>query len=147
MWSLTIAPVLAYVDPAKPYKLRVEASREGLGGVMYQEHDGSLMPIMSRSFNPSERNYPIHKLEFLALKWTVVDKLNEYLYGTDFKVRTDSNPLTYVLSMAKLDATGHGWLVALFGFYFSLTYCSGVNNGAANALSGRLYDPEAPKEE
>lgn len=34
-WSLTTAPVLAYAKPAKPYELHVDASRDGLGGVLY----------------------------------------------------------------------------------------------------------------
>ncbi|XP_040195270.1 LOW QUALITY PROTEIN: uncharacterized protein LOC120928229 [Rana temporaria] len=135
--SLTQAPVLAYADPAKPYELHVDASREGLGGVLYQEYDGLLRPVayVSRGLTPSEKNYPTHKLEFLALKWTVVDKLKDYLYGANFVVRTDNNPLTYILTTAKLDATGHRWLAALSGFRFSLKYRPGVNNQDADALS------------
>lgn len=49
----------------------------------------------------------MHKLEFLALKWAVVDKLRDYLYGAMFVVKNNNNPLTYLLSTAKLDATGH----------------------------------------
>ena len=53
----------------------------------------------------SESHYPAHKLEFLALKWAVCEKFHEYLYGSNmFEVYTDNNPLTYVLSSAKLDA-------------------------------------------
>lgn len=35
----------------------------------------------------------------------VCDKLHDYLYGSQFQVVTDNNPLTYILSKAKLDAT------------------------------------------
>uniref|UniRef100_A0A8C5MY14 ribonuclease H n=1 Tax=Leptobrachium leishanense TaxID=445787 RepID=A0A8C5MY14_9ANUR len=53
--SLTRAPVLAYADPHKPYELHVDASREGLGGVLYQEYGGLLRPVayVSRSLTPS----------------------------------------------------------------------------------------------
>ncbi|XP_040216142.1 uncharacterized mitochondrial protein AtMg00860-like [Rana temporaria] len=73
--NLTTAPVLAYADTTKPYEMHVDASREGLGGVLYQEHDGHLRPVayVSRSLTSSENNYPTHKLEFLSLKWAVVD--------------------------------------------------------------------------
>ena len=37
-----------------------------------------------------------------------------------FEVRTDNNPLTYVLTSAKLDATGHRWIAALSSYNFSL---------------------------
>jgi hypothetical protein len=33
----------------------------------------------------------------------------DYLYGTQFTVLTDNNPMTYVLTTAKLDATRHRW--------------------------------------
>uniref|UniRef100_A0A8C5R697 Reverse transcriptase/retrotransposon-derived protein RNase H-like domain-containing protein n=1 Tax=Leptobrachium leishanense TaxID=445787 RepID=A0A8C5R697_9ANUR len=142
--SLTRAPVLAYADPHKPYELHVDASREGLGGVLYQEYGGLLRPVayVSRSLTPSEKNYPTHKLEFLALKWAVVDKLKDYLYGAEFVIKTDNNPLTYILTTAKLDATGHRWLAALSGFRFSLKYRPGVNNRDADALSRRPYAAE-----
>lgn len=103
------------------------------------------MAFVSRSLTPSEKNYPAHKVEFLALKWAVVDKLHDYLYGTQFEVRTDNNLLTYVLTSAKLDATGHRWLAALSTYHFSLKYRSGVQNIDADALSRRPH-PSPQKE-
>jgi hypothetical protein len=67
----------------------------------------------SRGLSNSEKNYPVHKLEFLALKWAVTEKYHDYLYGNTLTVLTDNNPLTYVLISAKLDATGHRWIAAL----------------------------------
>ena len=67
-----------------------------VGVVLYQKDaEGKLKAIAysSRSLTKSERNYPAHKLEFLALKWEVTDKFKEYLYGTSsFEVFTDKNP-------------------------------------------------------
>ena len=76
--SLTRAPVLAFADPQLPYVLHVDASFEGLGGVLYQNQGEGLRPVafVSRSLTPSERNYPAHKLEFLALKWAVVELIS-----------------------------------------------------------------------
>ncbi len=75
------------------------------------------------------------KLEFLALKWVVTEKYNDYLYGHSFSVATDNNPLTYVLTTAKLDATGHRWLAALASYDFDIHYKPGKNNIDADALS------------
>ncbi|KAL7824891.1 hypothetical protein SRHO_G00343510 [Serrasalmus rhombeus] len=138
---LVNAPVLAFANPQLPYVLHVDASREGLGGVLYQDQGEGLRPVafVSRSLTPSERHYPAHKLEYLALKWAVVDKLHDYLYGAKFEVRTDSNPLTYVLTSAKLDATGHRWLAALSTYDFSLKYRAGTQNIDADALSRRPH--------
>ena len=43
--------------------------------------------------------------------------------------------MTYVLTTAKLDATGHRWLAALSGYNFSLVYRAGRKNQDADALS------------
>ena len=66
----------------------------------------SVITYASRTLSRSERNYDSHKLEFLALKWSITERFHEYLYGGHFEVYTDNNPLTYILTTAKLDATG-----------------------------------------
>lgn len=94
---------------------------------------------MSHSLTPSEKNYSVHKLEFLVLKWAVIDKLKDYLYRATFVLKTDNNPLTYLLSLAKLDATGHKWLTAFSDFQFSLKYRPGSWKSGCRCLSHRLY--------
>ena len=135
--SLTTTPILAYADYSIPFELHTDASALGLGAVLYQKQDGRLRVIAygSRGLKPSEKHYPAHKLEFLALKWAVTQKFRDYLYGSKFVVMTDNNPLSYVLSTAKLDATGHRWLAELSNFDFSIQYRSGALNGDADALS------------
>ena len=64
-----------------------------------------------------------------------MDKFHDYLYMNKCEVYTDSNPLTYVLTTAKLDATGHRWLAQLSSYDFSLHYKPGVRNKDADALS------------
>ena len=139
---LITAPVLAFADLSEQFVLHIDASRDGLGGVLCQDHDGKLRPVAygSRGLSHTEKNYPAHKLEFLALKWAITDKFRDYLYmakGT--KVLTDNNPLTYVLTSAKLDATGHRWLAALSSFDFSIQYKPGRMNIDADALSRRPH--------
>ncbi|KAJ8345313.1 hypothetical protein SKAU_G00295060 [Synaphobranchus kaupii] len=134
---LTNSPVLAFADPTQPYVLHVDASMDGLGAVLNQEYPEGLRPVAfaSRKLSASEQRYPIHQLEFLALKWAVVDKFHDYLYGARFTVRTDNNPLTYVLTTAKLNATGHRWLAALATYDFSVQYRPGKHNIDADLLS------------
>ena len=73
--------MLAFANPQLPYMLHVDTSREGLGGVLYQDQSEWLRPVafISRSLTPSEHHYPAHKLEYLALQWAIVDKLHDYL--------------------------------------------------------------------
>ncbi len=47
----------------------------------------------------------------LPLKWSVTEQFRDYLYyAPSFVVYTDNNPLTYILSTAKLNATGLRWV-------------------------------------
>ena len=73
-------------------------------------------------FIRSERNYPVYKLEFLALIWTVTDQFHEYLYRGNFDVYTDNTPLTYILTLVKLDAVGQHCVAALGNYNFQLHY-------------------------
>ena len=50
-------------------------------------------------------------------------------------VKTDNNPLTYILTTPNLDATQHCWLESLAGFTFSIRYQKGRGNAVADALS------------
>ena len=135
---------MAYADFKTPFILHTDASSDGLGAVLYQYQDNQrrVIAYASRSLSRSERNYPAHKLEFLALKWAITDKFHEYLYGAEFQVFTDNNPLTYILTTAKLDATGHRLVAALSNYTFSISYKPGWNNTDADALS-RIQCPKA----
>ena len=124
---MTSPPILAYANYSLPYELHVDASSLGLGAVLYQTQNGvkKVIAYASRGLRQPERRYPAHKLEFLALKWSVTDKFRDYLYGSSFKVVTENNPLTYVLTSAKVDATGHRWLAELSCYNFTIEYRSG----------------------
>ena len=131
-------PVLAYADYKRPFRLHTDASDLGLGVVLYQQDENGKNRVIaygSRTLSQAEKNYPAHKLEFLALKWAVTSRFHEYLYGGEFAVYTDNNSLTYVLTTAKLNATGQRWIAALANYNFSLHYKSGKTNIEADALS------------
>lgn len=74
-------PILGFANYKLPFTLHTDASSVGLGAVLYQVQDGKTKVIAyaSRGLRPSERNYPAHKLEFLALKWAISDKFHDYL--------------------------------------------------------------------
>lgn len=141
--KLTSAPVLGFADPQLPYVLHTDASTLGVGAALYQIQSGQprVVAFASRGLSKSEKKYPAHKLEFLALKWAVTEKFSDYLYGVDFTVVTDSNPLTYLLTSAKLDATGYRWLSSLSTFSFRLQYRAGNRNLDADALSRCSHGP------
>ena len=145
------APVLAFADFKKPFLLETDTSIEGLGVVLSQKQDNDCYhPIAyaSRGLKGGELKYHSSKLEFLALKWAVTEQFREYLQYQPFLVRTDNNPLTYVMTTPNLDAVGHRWVAAMAGYNFKMEYVRGMDNKVTDALShvGERLDEEAVKE-
>ena len=146
-----MAPVLVFADFKKPFLLETDALIEGLGAVLSQKQDDDhYHPIAyaSHGLKGGELKYHSSKLEFLALKWAVTEQFREYLQYQPFLVRTDNNPLTYVMTMPNLDAVRHRWVAAMAGYNFKIEYICGTDNKVAEALShvGKRLDEEAVKE-
>ena len=142
VWTLKekilTSPLLVFPDFANPFLLETDASKEALGAILSQKQDdGRFHPVAfgSHSLTPAEKNYHSSKLEFLVLKWGITEHFREYLAYALFMVKTDNNPLTYVLTTPNLDAMGHHWVGALASFEFELEYQKGSENKAADALS------------
>ena len=116
--------ILKYPDFNQPFRIQTDASRTGLGAMLEQEEDGKWRPVAfaSRRTSDTEKNYPTHKLEYLALKWAITEKFQDYVCAAPFTVYTDNAPLTYVWKSAKLDATGQRWLASLENFDFKVVY-------------------------
>ena len=132
------APVLAFADFTKPFRLETDASTDGLGAMLSQKADDEKWhPVAfgSRELKGGEAKYHSSKLEFLALKWAVTEQFREYLQYGPFKVCTDNNPLTYILKTPNLDALGHCWVAALAGYEMMIEYLRGTDNKVADALS------------
>ena len=67
-----------------------------------------------------------------------MEKFHDYLYGSKFEAVTDNNPLTYIFTTAKLDATGQRWVAALSNYNFCIKYRSWRNNADADGVSRRV---------
>ena len=118
----TSTSISAFSDFTLPFKLHTDASTMGLGAILYQEQGGKDRAITyaSRALSKRKSHYPTCKLEFLAFKGTLTESFQEYLYGKTFSSFSDNNPLTYVLTAAKSDATGHRWIAKLAKFNFTI---------------------------
>ena len=96
----------------------------------------------SRTLSQAEKNYHLHssKLEFLALKWAVTEKFRDYLYYAEhFIVYSDNNPLSYVMTSSKLNATGMRWVSELANFKFDIKYRPGKISVGCDYLSVTQY--------
>ena len=103
-------PVLAFNDYTKQLLLETDASKEGLGAVLSKkqaDRQYHLVAYGSQALMAHEKNYHSTKCEFLVLKWAVMEHFKEYLPYQPFLVRTDNNPLTYVMTTPNLDTSGH----------------------------------------
>ena len=104
------SPILAFADYMKDFLLETDASKEGLGVVLSQkqaEGHYHLVAYDSQALTAHEKNYHSTKFEFLALKWAVTEHFKEYLLYQPFLVKTNNNPLTYIMTTPNLDTTGH----------------------------------------
>ena len=125
-------------DFNKPLLLETDASKLGLGAVLPQKQtDGQYHPVayVSWSLTVHEHNYHSSKQEFLTLKWAIMEQFQEYLLCKPFIVKTDNNPLTYIMTTPNLDASQHCWVKSLRIFTLSIEYQKGWDNAARDALS------------
>ena len=132
------SPILAFANYMKDLLLKADASKEGLGAVLSQKQaDQHYHPVAysSQALTAHENSYHSTKLEFLALQWAVMEHFKEYLLYQPFLVKTDNNPLTYIMTTPNLDTTGHQWVGALVKFNFQLEYQKGQDNTVADMLS------------
>ena len=110
------SPILAFASYTKDFLLKTDTSKERLGVVLSQKQaDGHYHPVAygSGALSVHEKNYHSTKPEFLVLKWAIMEHFREYLLYQPFLVRTDNNPLTYIMTDPNLDATGHQWVGTL----------------------------------
>ena len=142
---VTSPPILAYANFNATFFVHVDASGLGLGAIIYQQIDDTIQTVAyaSRTFKPSEKNYHSTKLEFLGLKWAICSQFHQYLaYADSFKVFTDNNPLIYIMSLDKPNATTQRWVSDLMDYNFIIHYHPGKVNKDADCLSRMPLDIE-----
>ncbi len=126
-------------DFSRPFILSIDASLDGLGAVLSQiplgEDKARPIAFASKTLSTSQRRYPAHRLEFLALMWSVCEKISHWLKGTTFTVWTDNNLLTYIMTKPKLDACEQRWVAKLAPYTFEIRHIAGSKNVVADALS------------
>ncbi|KAF0727973.1 hypothetical protein Ae201684_014082 [Aphanomyces euteiches] len=98
--SLIEAPVLALPDFSRPFSVVCDASIQGIGCCLMQEDvSGMNRPVsyQSRQLRAAERNYPVHDLELLAVKYALVKFRIDLLGSKPFVVYTDHASLKYAV--------------------------------------------------
>ena len=139
--------MLGFANFNLPFVLETDAWNDSIGAVLSQVQDGKskVIAYISRGLRGGEKNmdnYSSKKLELLALKWAVTEKLRDYLHSAHFTVYTDNNPLTHVLTQKKLPALEQRWVNALASFNFDVKYRPGKTNANADGLPRKPHPVE-----
>ena len=134
--ELSCNPVLKLPESGKSFTLRSDASNDGIGAVLLQEHDGILMPTAyaSRKLQPNEIAYSVIEKECLAIVWAV-RKFHIYLFGQEFFVEVDHRPLSYLAEAKFTNPRVMRWALSLQPYKYSIKAIKGSENGVADYMS------------
>ncbi|KAJ9527860.1 hypothetical protein QJQ45_005506 [Haematococcus lacustris] len=129
--------VLRRADHERPFVLHTDWSTAGCGAVLGQVDDVGMeymVACVSRSNNKHERNYNSYQGEMLCAVWAI-KTLRPYLHGASFRLVTDHQPLTWLMTNPNL--TGHHarWALSLQDYTFTIEHRPGNKHQNADVLS------------
>ena len=132
------SPVLIAPNFNIPFKLYVDASDIGAGGVLMQEDDSSIdhpVAFFSKKFNKHQKNYSTIEKECLALILSI-QHFECYLNSADhISVFSDHNPLTFLHKMKNNNQRLMRWCIALQPYDVIVKHIRGKDNLIADSLS------------
>jgi hypothetical protein len=135
---LTTYPLLGLPDFARAFTLATDACEYAIGAVLSQEVESKEKPIayFSRALSKTQRNYSTSEKELMAIV-VAIEHFHEYLYGVQFVVLTDHQPLTGLFkgTNAKSVSRLARWTARLQNYSFRVQYKRGKANGNADAMS------------
>jgi hypothetical protein len=121
--KLCTAPVLAFPNFNRPFILTTDASKVAVAAILSQIQDGIERPVAyaSRQLSKPEQAYSASEAELLAVVWAA-KHFRCYLYGKQFKVRTDHAALTYLKKFSDTNAKLMRWSLKLSELDFEIEH-------------------------
>lgn len=140
--ALTTSPILMMPNFDLPFVLHTDASRDSIGAVLSQRHNGTLLPVAyaSRPTNIHERNYSAFELEALSVTY-FLNKFRVYLEHRHFYLYCDNSALTWLLSHPRQVGKISRWITLINAFQFTVYHVKGRDNVVADCLSRLFEDP------
>ena len=132
-------PVLLAPNFNKEFKLAVDASDVGAGGVLLQEDDNGVdHPVcyFSKKFNKHQKNYSTVEKECLSLI-LALQHFEVYLTSSSspIVVFSDHNPLTFIHKMKNKNQRLLRWSLLLQEYNLDIRHIRGKDNIIPDALS------------
>lgn len=124
-------PTLRPPDFDKEFLLICDASKVAISSILAQEKDGFLLPIefFARKLKEPEKSYPSIKFELLAIHESVIH-FKHILWGRQFKILTDSKPITQHLHLENQSDIVKRWMANLSEYNFEFEFIEGKLNPA-----------------
>lgn len=135
--ALCTAPVLAQPDFSREFIIQCDASRIGVGGVLFQyDSEGKEHPIayVSQKLNKCQRNYTVTELECMAAV-VCVNRFRAYIEGLPFRIITDHSSLRWLMSQKDLSGRLARWSLKLQTYDFKIEHRKGSLNTVPDTLS------------
>jgi transposase InsO family protein len=145
--------MISYPDFSKPLIVATDASKYGLGCVLFQlvGHNDDQTTVdqiikaqkryirfASRALTSSERNYGAPQRELLGVLFAL-KSFRPYLFGHRFRLFTDHQALTYMLERPKVSSVIFNWLDEILTYDFKMEHVPGLKNVLPDKIS-RIYD-------
>jgi hypothetical protein len=137
---LSSSPVLSAPDWDKPFIVATDASKYGLGAILYQmDANGKrkYISFASRVLNSAQTRYGAHKRELLGVVFAL-QKFSDWLWGRRFTLYCDHESLVHWNTQKHLNKNHTAWLDTLLEYDMEVVYLKGVLNHLPDSLS-RLY--------
>ncbi len=130
-------PILVKAQVNKPFVLTTDASNTHIGGVLSQiQPYGSNKPTgyFLKKLNPSESCYSVTDKETFAVV-LVCQNFCHYLWGTQFTIVTDHQPLTGNFKYKTKSPRMNCWIFDMREYNYEILYLKAKDNFVADHLS------------
>lgn len=134
--ALASVTELSVPDLRRDFWLTTDASELAVAACFSQREGDGDHPIafLSKRLSPSQAKWAVIEREAYAIVWAL-GKLNSWVFGRRVVVRTDHNPLVYLMRAASSSSRLTRWSLALQKYDIEVQYIRGSANAAADALS------------
>jgi transposase InsO family protein len=143
-YALSHSPVLKEPRDDLPMLVATDASRYGVGAILYQEEKGKrrFIAFAAGSLKGAQKNYGATKRELLGIIFAL-KSFHNYIFRRKFTLFTDHKALTALYTVRKLSYVLEDWLDTLLQYDFDCVHRPGVDMILPDTLS-RLFDEEQP---